>query len=315
MRSSPRTTLLIHDARQTVLGAGVPPASKPLSYSAFGWRQAVPALPALGFNGQRAEVLTGAYYLGHGNRLYNPVLHRFHSSDSLSPFAQGGLNSYAYCLGDPVNYHDPSGAEPEWLMPALTIFGNSAAFGAILFAGVLGRPKGFGLWGVRMTIVGAPLAVVGASLQLAGFRDTGRPMSIAGSALSGLGSSMRLVKVVKNLLRKTDAAEHFRGGLRHVFGLSPKRLKTPKTPETASTFVQSPPTTATGLGSHGKKSGESVFTFSPPVHRRSSGLTEGRRGDRVAMSAVGQRGGSVGQRGGSNTSLGDANEAIRTTRL
>lgn len=34
---------------------------------------------------------------------------RFNSPDSLSPFGRGGLNPYAYCLGDPVNFSDPTG--------------------------------------------------------------------------------------------------------------------------------------------------------------------------------------------------------------
>ena len=55
------------------------------------------------------------YHLGHGRRVYNPVLRRFHEADSLSPFAAGGLNAYAYCAGDPINYRDPSGASIEWL--------------------------------------------------------------------------------------------------------------------------------------------------------------------------------------------------------
>jgi len=34
---------------------------------------------------------------------------RFHSPDSFSPFAAGGINAYMYCGGDPVNRIDPSG--------------------------------------------------------------------------------------------------------------------------------------------------------------------------------------------------------------
>src|SRR5471032_2916159 len=34
---------------------------------------------------------------------------RFNSPDSLSPFWKGGVNAYAYCVGDPVNRVDPTG--------------------------------------------------------------------------------------------------------------------------------------------------------------------------------------------------------------
>ena len=37
---------------------------------------------------------------------------RFASPDDLSPFLAGGLNAYAYCQGDPVNFTDPSGNFP-----------------------------------------------------------------------------------------------------------------------------------------------------------------------------------------------------------
>ncbi|MEE4636302.1 RHS repeat-associated core domain-containing protein [Pseudomonas alliivorans] len=37
---------------------------------------------------------------------------RFNQPDNLSPFGRGGLNAYAYCLGDPVNRGDPSGHSP-----------------------------------------------------------------------------------------------------------------------------------------------------------------------------------------------------------
>jgi len=37
------------------------------------------------------------------------LLMRFNSPDKLSPFGEGGLNTYSYCQGDPVNRVDPSG--------------------------------------------------------------------------------------------------------------------------------------------------------------------------------------------------------------
>jgi RHS repeat-associated protein len=63
----------------------------------------------LGFNGERYDLAARAYALGQGYRSYSPVLMRFHAPDHLSPFEQGGLNAYAFCEGDPVNYQDPTG--------------------------------------------------------------------------------------------------------------------------------------------------------------------------------------------------------------
>lgn len=64
-------------------------------------------LPA--FNGEYSDPATANYLLGSGYRAFNPVLMRFNSPDSWSPFGAGGINSYGYCAGDPVNHVDPSG--------------------------------------------------------------------------------------------------------------------------------------------------------------------------------------------------------------
>lgn len=63
----------------------------------------------LGFNGERIDPVSRTYHLGNGYRSYNPVLMRFNAPDSLSPFGPGGINPYAYCVGDPINHTDPSG--------------------------------------------------------------------------------------------------------------------------------------------------------------------------------------------------------------
>ncbi|GAD93715.1 conserved hypothetical protein [Paecilomyces variotii No. 5] len=64
---------------------------------------------SIGFNGHWKDPVTGWYHLGNGYRIYNPVLMRFHTPDSWSPFTSGEINPYAYCLGDPINNTDPSG--------------------------------------------------------------------------------------------------------------------------------------------------------------------------------------------------------------
>lgn len=100
-------------------------------YGPFGKGQ---AYGAAGYTGQYQEPCTG-YALGNGRRLYRPSLRRFCQPDTLSPFERGGLNSYAYCLSEPVNRHDPSGQE------ALDVLGHIAgalsliAYGAMMFTG------------------------------------------------------------------------------------------------------------------------------------------------------------------------------------
>lgn len=82
-----------------------------IAYTPYGARALEAGLPGLlGVHGQRYDVLAGGYLLGNGARLYDPSLMRFLSPDSMSPFDGGGINGYAYCLGDPVNLVDPSGA-------------------------------------------------------------------------------------------------------------------------------------------------------------------------------------------------------------
>ncbi|WP_082056508.1 RHS repeat-associated core domain-containing protein [Pseudomonas sp. 10-1B] len=63
----------------------------------------------LGFNGELSDPLTGLYILGSGYRPYSVILMRFIATDSLAPFGIGGMNTYSYTNGDPINYTDPSG--------------------------------------------------------------------------------------------------------------------------------------------------------------------------------------------------------------
>ncbi|WP_024961243.1 RHS repeat-associated core domain-containing protein [Pseudomonas syringae] len=79
------------------------------AYTPYGHRHPSGSASLPGFTGQRVDPVTGHYLLGNGYRAFNPVLMRFNSPDSLSPFGEGGVNAYGYCGGDPVNRVDPSG--------------------------------------------------------------------------------------------------------------------------------------------------------------------------------------------------------------
>lgn len=68
----------------------------------------------LGFNGERLDLVTRHYLLGNGYRVFNRMLMRLNSPDNMSPFGDGGINSYAYCVGDPINLVDPTGHIPIW---------------------------------------------------------------------------------------------------------------------------------------------------------------------------------------------------------
>jgi RHS repeat-associated protein len=115
------TTLLATDIQRSVLHTlKANHQRQPIAYSPYGHRRAVSGLSSLlGFNGERPDPVTGHYLLGNGYRAFNPVLMRFNSPDSLSPFGFGGLNSYAYCLGDPVNRGDPSGHISSFITSAM----------------------------------------------------------------------------------------------------------------------------------------------------------------------------------------------------
>lgn len=104
------TRLLATDQQRSVLITVDANRPQPFAYAPYGHRAAKSALLGLlGFNGEQPDAVTGHYLLGNGYRSFNPVLMRFNSPDSLSPFGQGGLNAYAYCAGDPVNRSDPTG--------------------------------------------------------------------------------------------------------------------------------------------------------------------------------------------------------------
>ena len=106
------SAILISDRTDSVLGTIGPNRLEYglHAYTAYGFNSRLLSHSGpLAFNGERLEPITQNYALGNGYRLLRPNLMRFCSPDDLSPFGDGGLNSYKYCGGDPINNTDPSG--------------------------------------------------------------------------------------------------------------------------------------------------------------------------------------------------------------
>lgn len=104
------TALLMTDFSGSVLQVQGATQPHSIAYTTYGYRPIENGLiSVLGFNGERCDSVTGHYLLGNGYRAFNPVLMRFNSPDSMSPFGEGGINVYAFNSADPVNWVDPSG--------------------------------------------------------------------------------------------------------------------------------------------------------------------------------------------------------------
>ena len=103
--------ILKSDRTNSILGT----LTESMAYSPYGYLDSNKATTLLSFNGQWFDHVIKGYPLGNGYRALSTVLHRFLSPDSFSPFGIGGLNAYIYCLGDPVNFNDPSGHVPHFM--------------------------------------------------------------------------------------------------------------------------------------------------------------------------------------------------------
>ncbi|MFF7063174.1 RHS repeat-associated core domain-containing protein [Pseudomonas sp. NPDC008258] len=92
-----------------------------IAYTPYGEDTCPPDSPPIArFTGQSWLPSVVGYLLGNGHRLFSTEIMRFHSPDSFSPFASGGLNAYAYCGNDPINRIDPSGRSFRSLFKRLT---------------------------------------------------------------------------------------------------------------------------------------------------------------------------------------------------
>ncbi|WP_130905998.1 RHS repeat-associated core domain-containing protein [Pseudomonas sp. Sample_22] len=218
-----RTLLLASNQQQSVLAELDRTGPNPFAYSPYGLQSAQRrAGTHLGFNGQFKEGATGWYHLGNGHRVYSPVLMRFHSPDRLSPFGKGGINSYAYCMGDPVNATDPTGQVPEWLQPILTIGLHVGIIAATAITAIANPPAGLALWAARTSLVGSPVAIAGSVMQLAGYKEEGRIVSAIGTTFSIGAVTIRAGVGIQKIISENNPLLQMRKGLGNLFTVNKK---------------------------------------------------------------------------------------------
>lgn len=215
------TLLLGTDLQRSVLHSLSGVHHYPRAYTPYGHQCGQQRL--LGFNGEAHDPLTGHYLLGNGHRAYNPVLMRFNSPDTLSPFGAGGLNPYCYCLGDPVNRVDPNGQFSFALIApvVLSVIGlGGTAVGAIPSVGFYASFKALKagpikavdlakVAGVGFTASAGIVGTVRLSMA-AGSNNTGSTeMTAVGVALAilGLSSSVLATKLGWRGIRKAARAK------------------------------------------------------------------------------------------------------------
>jgi RHS repeat-associated protein len=145
------------------------------------------AAGAPGFTGRTASSATGLQY--NRDRYYNPALGRFISQD---PIGQGGgLNTYAYVGGDPVNLVDPSG-DAGVLAAAIALAVLTGGLGLALEAGIGLAMEGLMLAAGEEAVELGAAEVLGEALaegELAAGEAAGAGEAAAGSEMAGAADS------------------------------------------------------------------------------------------------------------------------------
>ncbi|WP_433768643.1 RHS repeat-associated core domain-containing protein [Pseudomonas putida] len=239
-----RAFLLAPDFQQSILAVQDGTRLEPFAYSPYGFQSGLrQATTHLGFNGQLKERPTGWYHLGNGHRVYNPILMRFHSPDRLSSFGKGGMNAYAYCQGDPLNYTDPTG---EFMASALPIIqrGLTVALHTVTPAALIFGPKasGVALQATRVSLAGSITTAAGAVMQLAGY-PVGAIVGAAGTTALVAGAATRGAVALKNAYQANRLWTTVKENVKTIVGwpASAKPLKSPTT--LTSVISENPPDT------------------------------------------------------------------------
>ncbi|MGO0630766.1 RHS repeat-associated core domain-containing protein [Pseudomonas sp. SAR267] len=211
-----RSCLLVADMQRSAQGAVGNQCSYERAFTPYGYAPVAPG-PLTAFAGQRLDPLTACYHLGNGHRLYGPGLMRFLSPDNLSPFGQGGLNSYAYCAGNPINYIDPSGK--FWTVLGsieMTRSTSVAAYVGLNLAALTSRIQSrSALWASRQLMVESALVLTGVGMLFSGSQRL-EPVALG---MISLGNASSIIK------SGVTIARNLAGGLRQVASVAGQNLR------------------------------------------------------------------------------------------
>jgi len=161
-------------------------------YMPFGSERTQPgiSLTNFKFTDQEWDGESGLY--NYNARLYDPIIGRFVSADTIvpEPYKPQSLNRYSYCLNNPVKYVDPTGHSFTLGMAIGAVSGavsgmiggiqSSTSLGAAIAGGVLG--------GLVGTAVGAAVGFV--SPTLSGLAATSAVGALTGSSGAVAGGAV-----------------------------------------------------------------------------------------------------------------------------
>ena len=190
------------------------------------------------YRGYYYDTETGLYFLQ--TRYYDPEVGRFLNRDSVQyadPETINGLNLYAYCLNNPVEYADPTGSDPQWwqwLVGGVIIIGlgiatlatGGAAAGVAGFI-VAGAFKGAVIGAISGALVsgvaGGISSVISGENFWSGFADGAAIGFMSGAIIGGItgaiSSSIQVANAAKawaNTGNKTSFKQMTDHYYRHV---------------------------------------------------------------------------------------------------
>ena len=238
----PRPLLLATDLQQSILAELDRSGPNLRAYTPYGSPSSLrPTSAGLGFTGQLKERSTGWYHLGNGHRVYNPMLMRFHSPDRLSPFDKGGLNAYAYCKGDPLNYTDPTGKVVQVMQWAGSVALHSASSVFTFLGPKPGTP--FAVKAAQFGLVGSAVTLTGVGLGVAGVAVAGHVTAV-GTWITATAAASRAAGAVVGVLKNGGVKQTIATNARAVFGFSgsSKVVNNPAPPAPLSQVVVEPRT-------------------------------------------------------------------------